>query len=203
MFQLFKKNHSKRIFLTTSHSRTCSQPGGDGLTLEVHVFIRETWTFLSHHVTRRGKQALVSCWRCRNSKYTPRHDTQPREKMHSTATPLVEKILVLGKGDGASLPCLDLPVGDLCTWKVERIHSRSGGGRDQETIGIFNWVVEVNWCIYILDLINHGNDHTAQEHPCLIMMIRRNTVVWHSACQWEDREAWQQLVPGEDWHAQG
>ena len=30
-------------------------------------------------------------------KYTPRQDTQPREKIHNTTTPLVERILVLGK----------------------------------------------------------------------------------------------------------
>jgi len=34
--------------------------------------------------------------------------------MHSTATPHVERILVLGKGNGATLPYLDLPVSDLC-----------------------------------------------------------------------------------------
>ena len=50
----------------------------------------------------------MSRWSCRNSKYTPRQHTQPREKMHSTATPLVERILVLGKGNGASLPYLFL-----------------------------------------------------------------------------------------------
>ena len=38
----------------------------------------------------------------------------PREKMHSTATPLVERILVLGEGNSVSLPYLDLPVSDLC-----------------------------------------------------------------------------------------
>jgi len=96
------------------------------IDLLLHVVTRETWTFLSHHVTHREKQALGSCWSCRNSKYTPHYDTQPREKMHSTVTPLVERILVLGKGDRASLSCLDLPVSDLCAWKVERIHSSSG-----------------------------------------------------------------------------
>jgi len=106
--------------------------------------------------------------------------------MHSTATPLVERILVLVKGNGASLPYLDLPVSDLCAWKVERIHTSSGGGRDQEIIDIFDWVLDVSWRIWILDLINHGrlNDHTAQEpeRPAVIMLIRRNSVeVWHIA----------------------
>jgi len=33
---------------------------------------------------------------------------------------------------------------------------------------------------WILDLINQGNDHTTQERPVLIMLIRRNAVeVWH------------------------
>jgi len=49
--------------------------------------------------------------------------------------------LSLGKG----LPCLDLPVSDLCAWKVERILSSSGGGHDQEIIDIFDWVVDVSW----------------------------------------------------------
>jgi len=32
------------------------------------------------------------------------------------------------------------------------------------------------------DLINHDNDHTAQERPGLIILIRRNAVeVWHIA----------------------
>jgi len=104
--------------------------------------------------------------------------------MHSTSTPLVERILVLGKGDGASLPYLDLPVGDLCAWKVEKIHSSSGGGHDQEISDILYWVVtiDVSEPIWILDLINHGKDHSAQEHPGLIMLRRRNAVeVWHVA----------------------
>jgi len=34
----------------------------------------------------------------------------------------------------------------------------------------------------MIDLINHGNDHTAQQRPALIMLIRRNAVeVWHIA----------------------
>jgi len=69
-----------------------------------------------HHVTRRGKEALGTCWSCRNSKYTPRQDTQPRGKMHNTATPLVERILVLGKGDGASLILISLSA----TFALER-----------------------------------------------------------------------------------
>jgi len=70
------------------------------------VETRETWTFLSHHATRRGKQALGSCWNWRNNKYTPRQQTQPREKMHSTVRPLVERILVLGKRSSVSwFPC--------------------------------------------------------------------------------------------------
>jgi len=36
-----------------------------------------------------SKQALGSCWSCR----TPRHDTQLREKIHTTSTQLVERIL--------------------------------------------------------------------------------------------------------------
>jgi len=39
---------------------------------------------------------------------------KPREKMHSTVTPLVERIRVLGRRDSASLPYLDLPVSNLC-----------------------------------------------------------------------------------------
>ena len=58
--------------------------------------------------------------------------------MHNTATPLVERILVLGKGKSGSLPYLDVPVDDLCARKFERIHSSSGGGRDQEIIDIFD-----------------------------------------------------------------
>ena len=47
-------------------------------------------------------------WSCRHSKYKLRQHNQPREtwNMHSTATPLVERILVLGKENGASLPYL-------------------------------------------------------------------------------------------------
>ena len=37
--------------------------------------------------------------------------------MHSTATSVVERILILAKGNGASLPYLDLPVSDLCAEK--------------------------------------------------------------------------------------
>ena len=116
----------------------------------LHVVARETWTFISHHVTCRGKQALGSCWSCRNSKHTPRQHTQPREKMYSTVTSLVERILVLGKGNSASLPYLDLPVSDLCAWKFERIHSSTSGVSDQEIIDIFDWVVDVSWRIWIL-----------------------------------------------------
>ena len=36
------------------------------------------------------------------------------EKMLTTATPLVDRIIVLGKGNSASLPYLDLPVINLC-----------------------------------------------------------------------------------------
>jgi len=57
--------------------------------------------------------------------------------MHSTATPLVKRILVLGKGKGASLPYLDLPVNDL-RLKGKESSKQSGGGRDQEIIDIFN-----------------------------------------------------------------
>ena len=46
----------------------------------------------------------------------------------------------------------------------------------KKIIDIFDWVVDVNWRIWFLDLINHGNDHTAQERPVLIMLIRRNAV---------------------------
>jgi len=135
-----------------------------------------TWDLnVSHHVIRHGKQTPGSCESRKNSKYTPpsRQHTKPREKMHSTVTPLVEWILVLGKGNGASLLYLDLIISDLCAWKVERIHSSSGGARDQEIIDIFDWVVDVIWCIWILDLINHSNVHTTQERPVLIMLIRR------------------------------
>ena len=56
-----------------------------------------------------------------------------------------ERILVLVKGKGASLPYLNLPVSDLCARKVERIHSSISGDCDQEIIDIFDWVIDVSW----------------------------------------------------------
>ena len=38
---------------------------------------------------------------------------------------------------------LDLPISNLCARKVERIHSSSRGGRDQEIIDIFDGVIDV------------------------------------------------------------
>ena len=61
--------------------------------------------------------------------------------------PLVKRILVRREG----LPCLDLPVSNLCAWKVEEILSSSGGGCDQEIIDNFDWVIDVSWRIWILD----------------------------------------------------
>ena len=46
----------------------------------------------------------------------------------------------------------------------------------KKIIYIFDWDVDVSWRIWFLVLINHDNDHTAQERPALIMLIRRNTV---------------------------
>ena len=100
---------------------------------------------------------------------SPWHPTKGKDAQHTFR----EDSLVLEKGDSASLWYLDLPVSDLCAWKVERIHSSSGGGRDEEIIDIFDWVPDVTWRICIIELINHGNDHTVQRRPCVIMVIRR------------------------------
>jgi len=60
--------------------------------------------------------------------------------MHSTATPLVDRILVLGKGNGASLPYLFIilislsSVSVLDSWEVDRIHSSRGGARNKKSL---------------------------------------------------------------------
>jgi len=96
---------------------------------------------------------------------SPWHPTKGKDAQHTCR----EDSLVLEKG----VWYLDLPVSDLCAWKFERIHSSSGGGHDQEIIDIFDWNADVTWRICILELINHGNDHTVQRHPRVIMVIRR------------------------------
>jgi len=108
VFDWFKKN-SLQAHLLDRLALPHLRPHLVEIDSLLHVVTRETWTFLSHHVTCRGNQTLGRCWSCRNSKYTPRQDTQPREKMYNTTTPLVERILVLGKGDGVSLPYLWSP----------------------------------------------------------------------------------------------
>jgi len=122
----------------------------------------------------------MSCWSCRNSKYTPRQHTQPREtwKIHITATPLVERILVLGKGNGASLPYLFIILISLSAISaLERSKEFTVAVVEPVTKKSLSSSIESltsSWRIWILDLINQGNDHTTQERPVLIMLIRRN-----------------------------
>jgi len=172
-----KKNHSKRIFMTASHSRTCGNTSWrqTNSSMLSHVrrerFLVITLPAVENKRSGTAEVAGMAGTRPANRPNQGKRCTAPQR--HSS-----REFLSLGKG----LPCLDLPVSDLCAWKVERIHRSGGGGHDQEINDIFDWVVDVRWRIWILDLINHGNDHTAQERPALIMLIRRNAVeVWHIA----------------------
>ena len=88
----FKNKHSTRILLTASYSRTCGN-ASCGRLIPL-CFTLETWAFLSHHVTFRGKQALRSCWSCRNSKYTPRHTADDTSRVFERVVPRPEALYV-------------------------------------------------------------------------------------------------------------
>jgi len=67
----------------------------------------------------------------------------------------------------------------------------------KKIVDIFDWDVDVSWRIWFLDLINHGNDHTAQERPALIMLIRRNAVEISHIVRIEKRDptcSWRRLT---------
>ena len=145
-FHWFKKNHSKLIFLTASHSHTCSHTYG-------HTLWRQTKSCMLSHV-RRECFWVITLPAVENKRSgaaegagiaSTRLANRPIQGKRCTALQrhLSRGFLSLEKG----LSCLDLPVSDLCAWKVERIHNSSGGGHDQEIIDIFDWVVDVSWRI--------------------------------------------------------
>jgi len=118
VFYWFKKNHSKRIFLTASHSRTCG-----------HTSWRWTDSWMLSHVRRECFWVItlpaVENKRSGAAEVTGIASTRianipnAGERFTATQRHSSRGFLSLGKG----LPCLDLPVSDLCASKVERIHS--------------------------------------------------------------------------------